>query len=60
MAVSSSTVVAPVHGYHACMDQWKAKIDTVLFFECALVEYVIIEGVRVCIRCFITPMTLND
>ena len=47
MAVSSSTVVAPVRGYHACMDQQKAKIDTALFFECELGEYVIIEGVRI-------------
>ena len=44
------TVVAPVRGYHVYTDQWEAETDTALFFERELVEYSIIEGVRVCNR----------
>ena len=56
MAELSLTLVAPVRGYHAYMDQWEAETDTALFFEQELGEYDIIEGVRVYIRCFIASI----
>ena len=56
MAEFSLTLVAPVRGYHANMDQWEAEIDAALLFERELSEYDIIEGVRVCIRCFVASI----
>ena len=56
MAEFFLTVVAPVCGYHAYMEQWEAEIDTAFFFEHELGEYDIIKSVRVCIRYFITSI----
>ena len=39
MAVFLLVVEAPVHGYHAYMDQWEAAINTSLFFERKLGEH---------------------
>ena len=56
MAEFSLTVVAPVRRYHPYLDQWEAGIDAALFFERELSKYDIIEGVRVCICCFIASI----
>ena len=38
------------------MDHWEAETGTALLFEQELGEYDIIEGVRVCIHCFIASI----